>query len=101
MSGPDSLDPKTKVLAVAGGVCVALFAFAFVAAPHSCEWGLTAYFWSGVAAVLILFATPFMLRSDRTVPVRIGLGLGFAALAFAVWVGGFAAANVRIMCRLF
>ena len=101
MSHPELMDRKTKVLAIAGGIGTALFLFAFVAAPHSCEWGLTAYFFSGVAVLLALFATPLALRTDRTVPVRIGLGLGFAALGFAIWIGGLVAANVRIMCRLF
>lgn len=92
---------KTKLLAIGGGVCAALFAFAFVAAPHACEWGLTAYFWSGVASLLILFATPFALRTDRTILVRVGLGFGFAVLGAAIWFAGLFAANVRILCRLF
>ncbi|TAK79808.1 MAG: hypothetical protein EPO20_30720 [Betaproteobacteria bacterium] len=89
------------MLVIVGGVCAALFAFAFVAAPHSCEWGLTAYFWSGVASLLILFATPFALRTDRTTLVRVGFGFGFAVLGAAIWFAGLVAANVRIMCRLF
>jgi hypothetical protein len=72
-----------------------------VAAPHSCEWGLTAYFWSGVAALPALVATPVVLNTDRTVVKRVLLGLGLAAVGLAVWVGGLFAANVRIMCRLF
>ena len=92
---------KTKLLAIGGGVCAALFAFAFVAAPHACEWGLTAYFWSGVASLLILFATPFALRTDRTILVGVGLGFGFAVLGAAIWFAGLFAANVRILCRLF
>ncbi len=101
MSDPERMDQKTKVLAIAGGICAALFAFAFVAAPHSCEWGLTAYFFSGVAALLALFAAPFALRTDRTILVRLGFAFGFAVLGAAIWFAGLVAANVRIMCRLF
>ena len=85
----------------AAGVCAALFAFAFVAAPKSCEWGLAAYFWSGVAAVLALFALPALLRKDASVGKRIALGCAFAAAGLASWIAGLFAANVRILCRLF
>jgi hypothetical protein len=86
---------------IAGSICAALFAFAFVAAPKSCEWGLTAYFWSGVAALVVLFAIPMALRTDRTGLQRAAFGLAFAAFGAAVWIAGLFAANVRIMCRLF
>ena len=85
----------------AGSICVAMFAFAFVAAPKSCEGGLTAYFWSGVAAIVALIALPVVLRNDRAVPGRVLIGLGFGVLGAAVWIAGLFAANVRIMCRLF
>ena len=47
--GADSTENgQSRVFKIAGACCLALFVFAFVAAPHSCEWGLTAYFWAGV-----------------------------------------------------
>jgi hypothetical protein len=93
---------KHTVIFVAGGsLCAALFAFAFVAAPHSCEWGLSAYFWTGVAGVLALFALPLVLRAAASTRARIGLAFAFAAVGCGAWFGGLIAANVRIMCRLF
>lgn len=79
----------------------ALFAFAFVAAPRSCQWGNTAYFWAGIATLVSLFALPLVLRAGASVLIRAGLGLGFAALGCAVWLGGLFAANFRIICTLF
>ena len=95
------MDLSTKTLWISGGIAAALFAFAFVAGPKSCEWGLTAYFWAGVAALLALFAVPLVLRTDRTLPMRLAFGLAFSATGIAVWFAGLEAGNVRIMCRLF
>jgi len=92
---------RWHAIAIGGAVCTAMFAFAFVAAPRSCEWGLAAYFWAGVASFLILLALPIVLRADRSVLFRIGLGVAFAGLGVGVWIGGLVAANVLIMCRLF
>ena len=92
---------QIQTLPVVAALCIGLFAFAFVAAPQSCEWGLTAYFWSGVAVLIVLLAAPFVLQSARPVPIRIYLALGYVALGALTWIGGLFAANVRIMCRLF
>jgi hypothetical protein len=87
--------------AVLGTVCIALLVFAFAAAPHSCEWGLSAYFWVGVAAACLLALLPVLRMRGRPLPARIGLGLGFAAVVVVVSIVGLFAADVRIMCRLF
>ena len=87
--------------AIAGGLCVALFAGAFAAAPYSCEGGLGAYALAGLVVVVVLALLPFVLRRDASIARRFGLALGLAALGFGVWIAGMAAANVRIMCRLF
>lgn len=92
---------QTKLFAFVAASCLALFALAFIAAPRSCEWGLSAYFWSGVAVVFALLAAPFVLQTERPVLTRVSLAIGFGALAFVVWVAGLYAANVRIICRLF
>ncbi len=87
-------------LALGAALCVALFAFAFVAAPHSCEWGLTAYFNAGVVAVVALMVVPLAF-SRRLPPLqRTLLSLGFGVAGVAVWLGGLFAANLRIICRL-
>ena len=86
---------------IAAACCLALFAFAFVAAPHSCEWGLSAYFWSGVACIVGLFVLPFALRGEPSAPRRAGVAFALAAMGCATWIAGLFLANVRIMCRLF
>lgn len=82
-------------------LCAALFAFAFVAAPYSCEWGLDAYFWAGVGVVLALGVLPFAARGSLTGGRRVQLASLHVALGVAVWLAGLFLANVRIMCRLF
>ena len=86
---------------IAGAICAAMFGFSFVAGPKSCEWGLAAYFWVGVAALIALFAVPLVVRTDRTLAMRLAFGIGLTAAGFAIWIGGLEAGNVRIMCRLF
>ena len=82
-------------------VNVAVVAIAFVAAPRSCEGGLTLYFWSGMASLIVLGALPFLTSLGHSVAMRLAWGLGFVVLGVAVWFAGLFAANVRIMCRLF
>lgn len=94
----------TERTLLGAGVAVlscALFAFAFVAAPKSCQWGNEAYLWTGVAALIALFAWPLALRVGRSVLIRAALGVGFVAIGCAVWLGGLFAANFRIICTLF
>ena len=92
---------RNRALRAAAALCAALFAFAFVAAPHSCEWGLTAYFWSGVACVILAFALPFILDRSASLGRRYAWAFGLALATTGVWFGGLVAANVRIICRLF
>jgi hypothetical protein len=78
-----------------------LFAFAFVAAPHSCEWGLAAYFWVGLAIVVAFAVAPFVPRF-RQLGLHGGLRAVVPPLLLAgVWVLGFFVAGFRLMCRLF
>jgi len=100
-SGSEPGTSNARTFWIAGSICVVLFAFSFVAGPKSCEWGLTAYFWTGIAALVALFAVPMVLRTDRTMLMRSAFGLAFAVGGLAVWIAGLAAGNVRIMCRLF
>jgi multidrug transporter EmrE-like cation transporter len=95
------VNPKSKLRLLAAACCIGLLMLAFVAAPHSCEWGLSAYVWSGLAALLLMLVSPFLLRSDLPPARRTGLALGYGALLFGVWTLGLFAANVRILCRLF
>ena len=86
---------------VAAPVWVLLFAFALVAAPKSCEWGLSAYTWTGLACVTGLGAVPFLVRTEMSGGRRLLTAAGLMVTTVAVWLGGLFAANVRIMCRLF
>ena len=88
----------TLLLGIA--LCVALFAFAFVAAPSSCEWGLTAYFNCGVVVIVGLMVLPFVFSRRLPPWPRCLLAFGLGALGAAVWLGGLFAANLRIICRL-
>lgn len=85
----------------AAAVCAAVFAFAFIAAPRSCEGGLAAYVWAGAAALAALFALPLALQRGEPVLPRVGLGILFSAAGLVVWALGLFAAGVRVVCRLF
>jgi hypothetical protein len=91
----------SKCFAGAAVISVVLFALAFVAAPKSCEGGLEFYFWSGVVALVALFALPFVTRPGDSVVIRFAWAFGFLLSGIAVWFAGLFAANVRILCRLF
>jgi len=86
---------------VAAGFCLGLFAFAFIAAPHACDWGLTAYFWAGVALLVALSVAIPAVSTQGSTLQRIMIGAGVGALVLLVWVAGLFAANVQILCRLF
>ena len=92
---------RSRVIAIGAASCVALVLFAFVAAPHSCEWGLTAYFWAGVACVILLAALPFARLTPSPIQHRLAIAFALAGAACASWIAGLFIANVRIMCRLF
>ena len=95
------MQTRLRAFYLGSACCLGLFAFAFVAAPHSCEWGLSAYFWSGVACLAALFSMPFVLREGMSTPRRTVLAFALAGLGCGTWIAGLFAANVRIMCRLF
>ncbi|PWB40881.1 MAG: hypothetical protein C3F19_07720 [Rhodocyclales bacterium] len=79
----------------------ALLALAFVAAPHSCAWGLATYFWTGVVLIVGNAVATFALLRGRTTARRVLLA-GLAALVVgSVWLAGLFAANFQLLCRLF
>ncbi len=87
---------------IAGGAIGAgLFAFAFVAAPASCAWGLTAYFGAGIACLAAVASAPFVLHGGAPLGRRVGIAVTLVALVCGVWLLGLFVANVRIVCRLF
>jgi hypothetical protein len=85
------------VAAVAAG----LLAAAFWIAPRACEDGLGIYFLCGLAALVVMAALPFVLRSGNSLFARVIVALGLVVLGAALWVSGLVVADVQILCRLF
>ncbi len=81
-------------------LCLALFAFAFLAGPSSCEWGLDAYFWVGVGLCVVLVALPWARLRQAPVRTRWLNALGWAGAGVGVWFAGFVLGGFRLMCRL-
>ena len=96
-----TIDRRTAGVCAVGAILAGVFASAFVLAPRACEGGLELYFWSGVAGLVALVILPFLVRLGGSVLGSVGWAFGFFLLGASVWVGGLAAANVRIVCRLF
>ena len=85
----------------AGAISIAIFALAFAVAPKSCEGGLEIYTWSGLVALVLMFALPFVVGLSPSLGKRFAWAFGFALFGFGVWFGGLLAANIQILCRLF
>lgn len=95
------MTPQIRVAMGVTALSAALFAFAFVAAPKSCQWGNEAYFWTGIAVLPAFFVLPFLFRAGASPLVRTGLGVAAVLVGCAIWLGGLFAANFRIICTLF
>ena len=93
----------TRLLAFRAGLacCAALFALAFIVAPHSCRSGLDVYVWSGVACFAAVIAAPFVLHRNLPAAKRAGVAAALAVLVIIAWIAGGVFANVQILCRLF
>lgn len=92
---------RTASISLASVLCIALFAIAFLVAPHSCQGGLTAYFWLGVVVTTALLVIPLALERNLPILKRAFASFGLVVLGAAVWVAGVFAANISIVCRLF
>ena len=88
-------------LAILGGLLVALYLFGFIAAPHSCEWGLGAWFWTGVVVELTCVIVPFRSPGARPVSSALGSAVLLGAACFLVWLLGLFTAGFQLLCRLF
>ncbi len=95
------MSKRNLVFALAAGLCAAMLAVAFVTAPHACEWGLTVYFWSGMAIILALAALPACLLRHLATWKLVVATLAFVSLGIAVLIGGVVAADMQVICRLF
>ncbi len=94
------MNPWVLPLLAASALAVMLFGFAFIAAPHACAWGLEAYFWTGVAVVVVLLALPVFSLAALAPWQRLLVSLGLGSAGALVWVAGLFASNMRIICRL-
>ena len=92
---------RGAAILAAAAIYVAVFGSAFALGPRSCDGGFGLYVAVGAGAIVLLLALPFVARSGRSRLASIGWSLGFAALGLGTWIGGFGAANFRILCRLF
>lgn len=92
---------RNLALGVVGGINATVLALAFVFAPTSCEGGFGMYFLSGVGALAMLLALPFLMHLGSTVLGSMGWALGLLLLGVGVWLTGLLTANFRILCRLF
>jgi len=84
----------------AAAIATALVVLAYVVAPRACAGGFEFYFWCGAAALLLLFALPFVTHTGRSTLVRVALALGFLIFGVGAWLAGLLAANVRFICGL-
>ena len=93
---------RSRATPAASAVAVAMFASAFWAASREkCEGQIEFYFWVGVGALIVLLVLPLAVRSAASIAVRLGGAVIFVVLGVGVWIAGLAAANVRLLCRLF
>lgn len=76
------------------------FIVAFICGPHSCEWGNTVYLGYGFMGLLLIFFFP-LFKAEWSLTQRFGYAFGFSLLWLLMWVLGFIAGDLRIMCRLF
>lgn len=73
MTGDDTPPPGDRTpLAIVGGLLAAMFLFAFIAAPHSCQWGLNAWFFTGLLVGLTCVALPLRFAWARLVNSPVG-----------------------------
>jgi hypothetical protein len=78
-----------------------LFAAAYATAPKSCQGGQEVYFFAGVAAAIVLVATPLFAHPSLRFWKRALLSVSLGVLTIAIWFGGLLAANFRLLCKLF
>jgi hypothetical protein len=84
----------TVVIAIAQ---VALFAFAFVAAPHGCAWGTDAYLYAAIALLVLGALLPWLLF-DRSRLRRLALAAGLTVLSACMIIAGMEFAGLPLLC---
>lgn len=93
--------PDRTPLKLLAGLLGAMLVFGFIAAPHSCAWGLNAWFLTGVLVGITCFVLPFRFPGARLVNSVAGSAVILAAACFVVWCLGLFTAGFQLLCRLF
>jgi hypothetical protein len=73
---------------------------AVLCAPHSCEWGLNAYFLTGVVCFIIALILP-NIQKDWSLIKKLSFSIVFPISSLTLWIFAFFMENFRIMCHLF
>jgi hypothetical protein len=76
---------------------VALFAFAFVAAPHGCAWGTDAYLYAAIALLGLSASLPWLLWR-RSALRRLGLAAALTFLSLCMAAAGMEFAGLPLLC---
>ena len=92
---------KRTPLLLMGGLLVAMLVFGFIAAPHSCEWGLNAWLVAGLLVGITCVVTPFRSPGARLVRSPLGSAALLGSACFLVWCVGIFIADFQLLCRLF
>lgn len=98
---PSQIPPNRTPLAVLGGLLATMLLFGFIAAPHSCAWGLNAWFITGLLVGLTCLVLPFLTPGARLVRSPLGSAILLGAICFLVWCLGLFIADFQLLCRLF
>jgi hypothetical protein len=72
---------------------------AIICGPHSCEWGNSLYFYSGIVCAVLAFILPFFKKTFK-LKKQLVYSLLFLLLTAIVWCAGFMLFGFRILCRL-
>ncbi|HSG91956.1 MAG TPA: hypothetical protein VLA56_22265 [Pseudomonadales bacterium] len=79
-------------------LCVLLALGAWLTAPASCTWGLTAYSLLGTVVVCVQMWMPLGLRAGATPNRRFGLAALLATCGVVTWMVAAELAGVRYLC---
>ena len=90
---------RTSAYSIVAAMCLLQLGLALVAAPYGCEWGLAAYAWVGVFALLVLLSMPYLLRRAFQRHSRMPASLGFAMLFLFIWLLGWFVGFANSACR--
>jgi len=80
-------------------VLLAEIILGFICGPHSCEWGNSLYFYSGIVCTILAFLLP-LFQKTPAFKKKIVYSLLFLLIAVIVWCVGFMLFGFRIICRL-